>query len=91
MTKQLLALAAAAGLLACAGTSVLAQSSMTPGHQYQEKGSMKGSPGASGYAPGHKMQRKGPVRGTTGASGYAPGHAGGNAGGGNENGASKGR
>jgi hypothetical protein len=25
----------------------------TPGHQMQEKGSVPGSPGASGYAPGH--------------------------------------
>ena len=41
----------------------------------QEKGSVKGEPGASGYAPGHQMQEKGSVKGTTGASGYAPGHA----------------
>jgi hypothetical protein len=41
----------------------------------QEKGSVSGSPGASGYAPGHQMQEKGSVSGTTGASGYAPGHA----------------
>ena len=41
----------------------------------QEKGSVKGSPGASGYAPGQQMQEKGSVKGTTGASGYAPGHA----------------
>ena len=43
--------------------------------QMQEKGSVKGSPGASGYAPGQQMQEKGSVKGTTGASGYAPGHA----------------
>ena len=45
----------------------------TPGHMMQTKGSVKGSPGASGYAPGHRMQAKGSVKGTTGASGYAPG------------------
>jgi hypothetical protein len=71
MTKKLLALAAA-GLLASAGIA-FAQNS--PGLQMQEKGSVKGSPGASGYAPGHQMQEKGSVKGTTGASGYAPGHA----------------
>jgi len=27
--------------------------SATPGHQMQEKGSVPGQPGASGYAPGH--------------------------------------
>jgi hypothetical protein len=70
--KKLLAIAAA-GLLAGASTVAFAQTS--PGLQMQEKGSVKGSPGASGYAPGQKMQEKGSVKGTTGASGYAPGHA----------------
>jgi hypothetical protein len=41
----------------------------------QNKGSVTGSPGASGYAPGQKMQDKGSKPGTTGASGYAPGHS----------------
>jgi hypothetical protein len=73
LMKKLLALAAA-GLLAGASTVAFAQTS--PGLQMQEKGSVKGSPGASGYAPGHQMQEeKGSVKGTTGASGYAPGHA----------------
>jgi len=49
-----------------------------PGQQMQDKGSVKGTTGASGYAPGQKMQDKGSVKGTTGASGYAPGHAGDN-------------
>ena len=71
MTKKLIALAAA-GLLAGASTVAFAQNS--PGLQMQEKGSVKGSPGASGYAPGQQMQEKGSVKGTTGASGYAPGH-----------------
>jgi len=44
-----------------------------PGQQMQEKGSVKGTTGASGYAPGQQMQEKGSVKGTTGASGYAPG------------------
>jgi hypothetical protein len=47
----------------------------TPGDQMQDKGSVKGSPGASGYSPGHEMQKKGSVKGTSGASGYAPGRS----------------
>jgi len=46
-----------------------------PGQQMQDKGSVKGTTGASGYAPGQKMQDKGSKPGTTGASGYAPGHS----------------
>jgi hypothetical protein len=72
MKKKIFALATA-GLLTVASTAAFAQTA--PGLQMQEKGSVKGSPGASGYAPGHKMQKKGSVKGTTGASGYAPGHA----------------
>ena len=30
------------------------RSSMSPGHEMQEDGSVPGSPGASGYAPGHR-------------------------------------
>ena len=75
MTKHLLALTAACGLLAGVSTGALAQTSSTPGQQMQEKGSVRGTTGASGYTPGHKMQTKGSVKGTTGASGYAPGHA----------------
>ena len=75
MTKHLLALTAACGLLAGVSTGALAQNSKAPGIQMQEKGSMSGTTGASGYAPGHKMQTDGSVKGTTGASGYAPGHA----------------
>lgn len=52
-----------------------AQQKTAPGQQMQDKGSVKGTNGASGYAPGQKMQDKGSVKGTTGASGYAPGHA----------------
>jgi hypothetical protein len=46
-----------------------------PGQQMQDKGSVKGTTGASGYAPGQQMQEKGSVKGTTGASGYAPGRS----------------
>lgn len=69
--KIFIAGAIAAGLLTI---PALAQA-QSPGLQMQENGSVKGSPGASGYAPGHKMQENGSVKGTTGASGYAPGHA----------------
>jgi hypothetical protein len=77
MTRQFLALAVAAGFLAGVSTAAVAQSTpdKTPGHKMQEKGSVAGHAGASGYAPGIKMQEKGSVKGTTGASGYAPGHA----------------
>jgi hypothetical protein len=40
----------------------------------QDKGSVKGTTGASGYAPGQEMHAKGSKKGTEGASGYAPGH-----------------
>ena len=68
----------AAALTLAFGSVAFAQNSTsdkTPGHLMQEKGSVKGSPGASGYAPGQQMQEKGSVKGTTGASGYAPGHS----------------
>jgi hypothetical protein len=74
MTKHFLTVAVAAGFLAGVSAAAFAQSPTTPGHEMQEKGSVKGSPGASGYTPGHQMQEKGSVKGTTGASGYAPGH-----------------
>lgn len=74
MTKTFLALAAAAALVGGTTIGALAQNTTAPGQQMQEKGSVKGTSGASGYTPGHQMQRKGSVRGTTGASGYAPGH-----------------
>ena len=74
MTKTLLAFAAAAALIGGTTAGALAQNTTAPGQQMQEKGSVRGTNGASGYAPGQQMQRKGSVRGTTGASGYAPGH-----------------
>ena len=68
--------ATAAALVSISFGAALAQSSTrenTPGDQMQDKGSVKGHPGASGYAPGHLMQDKGSKSGHPGASGYAPG------------------
>ena len=42
----------------------------------QDRGSLPGHPGASGYAPGHEMQEKGSRPGHPGTSGYAPGRQG---------------
>ena len=75
MLMKFVTLAAAAALIAGASVNANAQKTTAPGQQMQEKGSVSGSPGASGYAPGIQMQEKGSVKGTTGASGYAPGHA----------------
>ena len=61
-----------------ANAAAASVSANTPGHKMKVKGSVKGSPGASGYAPGHRMQAhaKTSVKGkTTGASRYAPGHS----------------
>jgi hypothetical protein len=74
MMKSALALFASVAMLVA--VPAMAQQTTAPGQKMQDKGSVKGTTGASGYAPGHKMQDKGPVKGTTGASGYAPGHAG---------------
>jgi hypothetical protein len=76
MVSKLLIVAAAAGLLI--GTTALgyAQSSTqnpSPGQRMQDRGSLPGHPGASGYAPGHEMREKGSRPGHPGASGYAPG------------------
>lgn len=73
MIKVVLSAIAVSSLM-CA-VPALAQQKTAPGQQMQDKGSVKGTTGASGYAPGQKMQDKGSVKGTTGASGYAPGHA----------------
>ncbi len=56
MTRKIATLVAA-GLFAASTGLALAQSitpSRPPGHEMQNKGSVKGEPGASGYAPGHK-------------------------------------
>jgi hypothetical protein len=57
MKKVLFAAASAALLGISAPAFAQGASSTTPGHEMQEKGSVKGSPGASGYAPGHQMDR----------------------------------
>jgi hypothetical protein len=75
-----LSIAAAAGLLIATSALGFAQSSgqrmpdSTPGQNMQDRGSVSGQPGASGYTPGHRMQEKGSKAGEPGASGYAPGH-----------------
>ena len=76
MVSKLLIVAAAAGLLI--GTTALgyAQSSApdrAPGERMQERGSVPGHPGASGYAPGQRMHERGSKAGAPGASSYAPG------------------
>ena len=78
MKTGALKIVTAAALLSLACGAALAQSSTrenTPGDKMQDKGSVKGHPGASGYAPGHQMQDKGSKQGEPGASGYAPGHS----------------
>jgi hypothetical protein len=80
MMRKTLSIAAAGALLIATTALGYAQSSRqrtpdrTPGHKMQERGSVRGHPGASGYSPGHQMQQKGRRAGEPGASGYAPGH-----------------
>jgi len=76
MMRKTLSIAAAGALLIATTALGYAQSSSqrTPGHKMQERGSVRGHPGASGYTPGHQMQEKGSRAGEPGASGYAPGH-----------------
>jgi hypothetical protein len=80
MMRRPLSIAAATAVLI--GTTALgyAQRSgqrmqdSTPGQKMQDRGSVRGQPGASGYTPGHQMQGKGSKIGEPGASGYAPGY-----------------
>jgi hypothetical protein len=75
MNTKLVSIAAAAGLLIATSMAAMTEPATTsPGQLMHKKGSVKGYPGASGYAPGQLMHRKGSVRGEPGASGYAPGH-----------------
>jgi hypothetical protein len=70
--------ATAAALVSISCGAALAQSPTrenTPGDKMQDKSSVKGQPGASGYAPGHLMQEKESNAGEPGASGYAPGQS----------------
>ena len=71
--RKILSVAAAAGLLFGAPALCLAQGGAqdsAPGQKMQDKGSVRGQPGASGYAPGHQEPS---TTGQPGASGYAPG------------------
>ena len=84
MKTPALKIVTAAALVSISCSAALAQSSTrenTPGDKMQDRGSVKGQPGASGYAPGHLMQEKGSKPGEPGASGYAPGQSGGRDGG----------
>jgi hypothetical protein len=77
MQKQIMSLVAAAALTVGTSAVSFAQSTTqehAPGQRMQDKGSVPGHPGASGYAPGQRMQEKGSRPGEPGASGYAPGH-----------------
>jgi hypothetical protein len=70
MTRKIVAFAASTGMAYAQSSTP----SRTPGHEMQNKGSVKGEPGASGYSPGDRMRDKGPAKGSPAASGYAPGH-----------------
>jgi hypothetical protein len=65
MTRFTVATASAAALLLGSfGVGLAAEQSsgsskMSPGHEMQERGSVKAQPGASGYAPGHEMKEHG--------------------------------
>ena len=64
MNAKIVSIAAAAGLLIGSTAIGYAQNparDSSPGHEMQDKGGKRGSPGASGYAPGHQ--------GTTGQGG----------------------
>jgi hypothetical protein len=79
MNGKLLSIAAAAGLLIGSTAIGYPQNSTrdgAPGQRMQDKGSVPGEPGASGYSPGDRMQDKGSKPGEPGASGYAPGRQG---------------
>jgi len=75
MNGKLVSLAAAAALI---GTTAFSYAqaptqNTAPGQRMQDRGSVPGQPGASGYAPGQQMQQKGSKSGEPGASGFAPG------------------
>jgi hypothetical protein len=75
MSNKLLTVVAVTGLLVGASASVFAQSSpsgQAPVQQTQDpqdKGPIKGTPGATGNAPAEQDKTKA----TTGTAGYAPG------------------
>ena len=60
--RNMLSVAAAAGLLFGTSALCLAQGGAqdnAPGQKMQDKGSVRGQPGASGYAPGHQDSTSG--------------------------------
>jgi hypothetical protein len=65
MTRFTVAAASAAAVLfGSFGVGLAAEQStgaskMSPGHEMQEHGRIKGHPGASGYAPGQEMKEHG--------------------------------
>jgi hypothetical protein len=76
MKSTSLVLASAAVLLVSQSVFAAAQTSnaarsRAPGQQFQQKGSVRGDPGASGYSPGDLKNDKGSRPGHPGASGYA--------------------
>lgn len=76
MNGRLFSIAAAAAVLigtTAASHSQGANPGNTPGQRMQDRGSVSGHPGASGYSPGHQMQEKGSRAGQPRASGFAPG------------------
>jgi hypothetical protein len=75
MNGKSFSLAAVALLIATAAHAQTSGSpNAAPGQRMQDRGSVPGQPGASGYAPGQQMQQRGSKAGEPGASGYAPGH-----------------
>ncbi len=67
MTKNMLLACVASGLLFVLSTNANAQvsgtgspgaSSASPGHEMQQRGSVRGDPGASGYSPGDQRHDK---------------------------------
>jgi hypothetical protein len=76
MNARPLSIIVASGLLIATTTLGYAQSRTqenAPGQRMQDKGSVPGQSGASGYAPGQQMQEKASKSGQPGASGFAPG------------------
>ena len=72
MMRKLSIVAAVAGLLISTTALGYAQSSTqdrAPGQRMQERGSVPGHPGASGYAPGQRMHERGSKAGEPGAPG----------------------
>ena len=68
--SKIFALTVVAELITASTIAGSAAPKSTPGHSMQQRGSVPGHPGASGYAPGHLKKKKGPHD----AHSYAHGH-----------------